>query len=170
MLPDYTSEQAVEDLEVYIRTTPKENFIVMVGVMELKGLSFVIEGLHAHSTCHELIGRISPERMAGNEVYGRDGWPVENENYLKDVISVVGGNAALGMRRVFHIRCSLNCLLGMRLVPPDQQGMQDPWVGSDLTLNYNDSDSSTMYSVQNSRRGRTGAWFWYPNVVNPLFL
>jgi len=72
---------------------------------------------------------------------------VENENYLKDVISVVGGNAALGMRRVFHIRCSLDCALGMRLVPPDQQGMQDPWVGSDLTLNCNDSDSSTMYST-----------------------
>jgi hypothetical protein len=78
ILPDFTSEQAVEDLEVYMRTTPKENFIVMVGVMERKGLSFVIEGLHAHSTCHELIGWISPERMAGNGVYGREGWPVEH--------------------------------------------------------------------------------------------
>jgi len=35
ILPDFTSEQAVEDLEVYMRTTPKENFIVMVGVMEV---------------------------------------------------------------------------------------------------------------------------------------
>ena len=66
MLPDYTSEQAVEDLEVYMRTTLKENFIVMVGVLlELKSLSFVIKGSHANSTCHELIGWISPERMAG---------------------------------------------------------------------------------------------------------